>query len=255
MASEYFEMEIVEGVASCTMKGPKMNAMGAEMLPDLLEGLEAALDSDRARVIVLRGSEGNFCTGADVSTLGEEMNPEVLFEGMMKAGEVFRRLHMGDKPVITEVDGWAVGGGFGLALASDITYATERARFLMSFVRISIIPDLGSSYFLTRRVGQSVAKEMALTGKVVDAEEAHRIGMVNRIINHEEITGKVMEKATRMATRPLRVLSMTKRNMSIAGQVDLQTMLEMEASLQPFFVLSPEHQKDVEAFFNRKKEE
>lgn len=255
MESEFFKVEIVDGVASCTMNGPKMNAMSDKLLIPMVEGLTSVLADEGVRVIVLRGADGNFCTGADLSIMGEEMDPAALFENMQKVTGMMYQLHEGPKPVISEVDGWAVGGGFSLAMASDITYATEKALFLMSFIRISIIPDLGSSYFLTRRVGLARAKELALTGKVIDAQEAHRIGLVNKVVAHEEITGDVMKIARRMASRSSRVLATTKRNLNVAHRVDLRTLMNLEDSTQPFMVLSPEHQRDVEEFFAKQKNE
>lgn len=253
MESEFFKVEKKEGVALCSMSGPRMNAMGDQMMYPMVDGLKGVMADDTVRVIVIRGEGGNFCTGADLSIMGEKMDPKGLFENMQMVTSVLFDLHEGSKPVITEVDGWAVGGGFSLAIASDITYATERALFLMSFVRISIIPDLGSSYFLSRRVGLAQAKEMALTGKVVDANEAFRIGLVNRVVEHEKITEEVVEIAVKMAKASPRVLALTKRNLNVAHRVDLRTLMNLEDSTQPFMVLSPEHKKAVEKFIEKQK--
>lgn len=250
MESEFFSVEKAEGVARCTMSGPTMNAMGVDLLPALYDGLMEALSDDGVRVIVLTGAGGNFCVGADLSIMGEKMDPAFLYENMRKVNEIAYLLHEGPKPVITEVDGWAVGGGFSLSICSDLTYATTGARFYMSFVRISIMPDLGSSYYLTRRVGLARAKELALTGRIIGAGEAAGIGLVNRVFEPDEITGEVMKVARRMATRSANVLSKTKRALNVASTLDLQTILDLEASTQPFMVLTPEHQRDIRKFMN-----
>jgi 2-(1,2-epoxy-1,2-dihydrophenyl)acetyl-CoA isomerase len=249
--SEFFKIEIVEGVARCSMQGPKMNAMGTEMMYPMAEMLNSALCDDGVRVIVLRGEGGNFSVGADLSMMGEEMDPAYLYENMKLANSLLLELHEGPKPVITEVDGWAAGGGFSLAIASDITYATERAKFLASFVRVAIIPDLGASYFLTRRMGLAKAKEIAFTGRTIDSEEALRIGLVNRVFPHEEISGEVMKTARKIASRSPDVLAMAKRNLNMAGRVDLETMMNLEAATQPFMVLRPEHKEAVKKFFKK----
>jgi len=251
MASEYFEVEIEDGVARCTMKGPKMNALGPDLLFPLVEGLNAAMDDDDVRVIVLRGGEDNFCSGGDVDTLGDKMDPTYLNENMRLANDIGFRLHEGPKPVITEVDGWAVGGGMGLAMASDITYATERAQFMMSFVRISIIPDLGTTYFLPLRVGLLKAKDLAFTGRAVGADEALKLGIVTRVLPHDEIGAEVMKLAGKLATRSPRVLSVMKRHLNMAHRTDLRTILDLEESIQPLMVLTPEHQRDVEKFLKK----
>jgi 2-(1,2-epoxy-1,2-dihydrophenyl)acetyl-CoA isomerase len=249
--SEHFKVEVGEGVARCSMSGPRMNAMGDRMMYPMVEGLREVLENDEVRVILIRGEGGNFCTGADLSIMGEKMDPAKLFEDMQTVTSVFHELHEGPKPVITEVDGWAVGGGFSLAIASDITYATERALFLMSFIRISIIPDLGSSYFLTRRVGLARAKELALTAKVINAEEAYRIGLVNEVVEHGESSEKAMKVAKRMARGSPRALATAKRNLNVAHSVDLRTMMNLEDSTQPFMVMSQEHKRDVEDFLKK----
>ncbi|MHB8896345.1 MAG: enoyl-CoA hydratase/isomerase family protein, partial [Candidatus Geothermincolia bacterium] len=123
MESEFFTVEIDEGVARCTMMGPKMNALGEDLLFPMCAMLREVLDSVEARVIVLRGGEGNFCSGGDVGTLGEKMDPVFLNKNMNLINRIGYELHEGPKPVISEVDGWAVGGGMGWAMASDMTYA------------------------------------------------------------------------------------------------------------------------------------
>lgn len=251
MESEYFKIEKEEGVARCSLIGPTMNAMGALTLPAMMEGLRSVLDDGEVRVIVIRGEGGNFSVGADLSIMGEKMDPILLKDAMQAMGDIIYELHEGPKPVIAEVDGWAVGGGFGLAMSSDITYATERARFFLSFVRISLIPDFGAAYFLSRRVGLALAKELALTGKIIEADEAFRLGLVNRIVPHDEISGKVMELAKKMSTRSPNILAMTKHMLNVAHQVDLKTMLDMEAHVQPINVLAPEHERDVKEFLDK----
>jgi 2-(1,2-epoxy-1,2-dihydrophenyl)acetyl-CoA isomerase len=254
MTPGIFEVEIADGVARCTMNGPKMNALGEELLYPLVDGLKAALNDEAVRVIVLRGGEGNFCSGGDVGTMGEKMDPTYLNENMRLANEIGFELHEGPKPVITEVDGWAVGGGMGLAMSSDMTYATERARFMMSFVRISIIPDLGSSYLLPLRVGLLKAKELVFTGRVVEADEALTLGIANRIVPHEEISDEVMTLASKLATRSPRMLAVAKRNLNMAHRTDLRTILDLEESIQPLMVLTPEHHRDILKFMEKKGE-
>lgn len=251
MESENFKIEIDEGVARCTMRGPNMNSLSNVMLPALMQGLREVLDNEEVKVIVLRGDEGNFCTGADLTTMGDKMMPEVLCEGMRAMGAFIYELHEGPKPVIAEVDGWAVGGGFGLAMSSDITYATERARFFLSWTRLSILPDFGSAYFLTRRVGLSIAKELALKAAIIEAEDAYRIGLINRVVPHEEISEEVMKLARKLAVRPANILAMTKRWLNTGHQVDLKTFLDLEAHAQSIVVLSPEHHKAIEKFFDK----
>ncbi len=251
MEEETFIVEKKGGVARCTMNGPMMNAMGKSLLYPMLEKMRGVLDDEEVRVIVIRGEGGNFSVGADLTIMGDKMDPVFMRDSMRDMGGLIYELHEGPRPVIAEVDGWAVGGGFGLAMASDITYATERARFYLSFVKLSIVPDFGSAYFLAHRVGLAQAKELALTGRVVEAEEALRLGLVNKVVHHEEISGEVMKLAERMAGRSPNILAMTKRMLNTSHQVDLKTLLELEAHVQSLAVLAPEHREDVKRFFEK----
>jgi len=252
MESEAFKVEIESGVARCSMNGPMMNAMGDKLLFPMMEGLRSVLDDDDVRVIVMRGEGGNFSVGADLTIMGDKMDPVLMRDNMRAMGSLIYELHEGPKPVIAEVDGWAVGGGFGLAMSSDITYATERARFYLSFIKLSIVPDFGSAYFLAHRVGLAQAKELALTGRVVESEEALRIGLINRIVLHEEIAGEVMKLAGKMAGRSPDILALTKRMLNTSHSVDLRTLLELEAHVQSLAVLAPEHRRDVKEFFEKR---
>jgi len=248
-----FEIEIIDGVARCTMRGPRMNALGVELMAPLFDGLEDVIAREEVRVVVLRGSEGNFTVGADLTTMGEKMDPALMQVNMARMGSILLALHEGPRPFITEVDGWAVGGGLGMALAADITFATERAQFFLSFPRVAIMPDFGTPYFLVERVGAAKARELALTAARIDAEEALRIGLINRLVPSEKISEEVMRVASKLASRSPEVMAETKRSVNRAHRMGLEAELDYEASRQPFFVLAPEHRLAVEKFFEERK--
>lgn len=252
MGTEIFKVEIEDGIARCSMNKPEdMNALSMELGYPMVEGLTSALDDETVRVIVLRGEGGHFCSGADLTLLGDNLDPVFLSQSMQALGSVILRLYEGPKPVITEVDGFAVGGGLGLALASDITYATERALFCMGFIRIAAAPDMGSSYFLAERVGLMRAKKMAFTGELVDAEEALRIGLVNKVVDHDRISSEVMELATRIARRRPGTLAATKSMLNRWHRMELRSALSMEAHTQPVMLLSEEHRAAIKKIFER----
>ncbi len=250
MDSEAFIVEMSDGVARCSMNRPEdMNALSVELGYPMVEGLARVLEDDEVKVIVLRGEGGHFCSGADLTLLGDNLDPVFLNESMKALGEVILRLYEGPKPVITEIDGFAVGGGLGLALASDITYATERALFCMGFIRIAATPDMGSSYFLAERVGLVHAKKMAFTGEMVDADEALRIGLVNKVVDHERISDEVMELARKIARRRPEAVAATKRMLNAWHRMELQSALSLEAHTQPIMLLSEEHRAAIKKIF------
>ena len=252
MDPEVFIVEIDRGVARCSMNRPRdMNALSVELGYPMVEGLSRVLDDDAVRVIILRGEGGHFCSGADLALLGDKLDPVFLNQSMQALGAVILRLYEGPKPVISEVDGFAVGGGLGLALASDITYATERAQFCMGFIKIAATPDMGSSYFLAERVGLAKAKEMAFTGDIVGAEEALRIGLVNKVVEHDKISEKVMQLASYIATKSPEVLASTKRMMNRSHSLDLKTILSVESHVQPITLLSDEHKQAIRKILER----
>lgn len=252
MESEVFRIEIADGVARCSMNRPQdMNALSVELGYPMVEGLMQVLDDDAARVIVLRGEGGHFCSGADLTLLGDNLDPVFLNQSMRAVSDVIYRLYEGPKPVIAEVDGYAVGGGLGLALASDITYATERAQFSMGFIKIAATPDMGSSYFLAERVGLVRAKEMAFTGDILGAEEALRIGLINKVVDHTQISEEVMKLATYIATKSPKTLAETKRMLNTSHLLDLRSVLDLETHVQPIMLLSEEHRAAIRKIFER----
>ncbi len=252
MEKDCWRVELADGIARCTMNTPwNLNAMSRELVYPMAHGIKALVRDDSVRVIVIRGEGGSFCSGADLSLLGPNTDPVFLCEAMKLANAAIYDLHEGPKPVIAEVDGYAVGGGLSLALAADITYATERALFVAGWIRIAGVPDLGGSYLLVERVGLARAKEFAYTGRAISAAEALQAGIVSKVVDHDKISDEVMELANKLARQPASALSWTKRALNAGRRLDLQTVMDMEAHVQPIALLSPEHKQAIEKFFNK----
>jgi 2-(1,2-epoxy-1,2-dihydrophenyl)acetyl-CoA isomerase len=246
MAGNGFQVERIGAVARCSMNHPeKMNALSLETGEPMVEGVGELLADDTVSVIVLRATGDNFCTGSDLAMLGDHMDPAFLRQVMNRINAFLFDLHQGPKIVITEVDGFALGGGLGLALASDITLATDQAKFCCGFIRIGAVPDMGVTYFLAERLGMVKAKEVALTGDIIDADRALAMGMINQVHPREEISEKVMALATRIAKAAPEALAWTKRNLNRARHIDLQTALDIEAHVQPLMLLSDAHKHAI----------
>jgi 2-(1,2-epoxy-1,2-dihydrophenyl)acetyl-CoA isomerase len=244
MSKTAFDVQRFGAVARCSMNCPeKMNALSPATGRPMVAALETLMADDTVAAIVLRAEGANFCTGADLDMLGDNLDPADLCALMNRINAMLHDLHQGPKVVITAVDGYALGGGLGLALASDITIATDQAKFCCGFIRIGAVPDMGVTYFLAERVGMARAREFALTGDIIDARQALAMGLVNRVVPREELEDSTMALATRIAKAPPQALAMTKRNLNRARRWDLQTALDMEAHMQPLMLLSEAHRK------------
>ena len=250
MTEKVFEVQRIGAVARCSMNCPeKMNALSQATGAPMVEEISKLMGDDTVSVIVLRAEGDNFCTGSDLDLLGDNLDPAYLCALMKRINAFLLDLHQGPKIIISEVDGYALGGGLGLALASDITIATDQAKFCCGFIRIGAVPDMGVTYFLTERLGMAKAKEVALTGDIIDAGQALEMGLINRVVPREEISEAVMKLATRIAKAPPEALALTKRNLNRSRHIDLQTALDLEAHMQPLMLLSEDHKAAIKKLF------
>ncbi|MCA1635671.1 MAG: enoyl-CoA hydratase [Acidobacteria bacterium] len=242
------------GVKCITFNRPeRRNAVDFEMFAEFAEAVRESAE-DESRVLVITGAGDSFCAGLDLSAINpadihsldvaasvrELINPPIL---MMRA--------LG-KPVIARVHGAAVGIGFSYVLASDIRVASDSASFSQSFVRIGLMPDGGSTYFLPRLVGSARAFELMASGATITAEEAHSLGLVNRVVPHTELDATVDELAARLAASPQPALARIKGALSRGEQSELAAALEFEAEGQNECFHSPDFLEGVAAFMQKR---
>lgn len=199
MAYETLLVETAERVATVTLNRPKvLNALNAAMFRELDEAFAALADNAATRVILLRGAGGKaFAAGADIS----ELVDVDAVSGEMLAGRVhrvLRRIETLGKPVIACIDGFALGGGCELAMACTLRLASSAARFGQPEIKLGLIPGYGGTQRLPRLVGQGAALKMILTGAIVDAAEAFRIGLADEVVAGD--SGALMARATELAT-------------------------------------------------------
>ena len=252
------------GVATITIdRAEAKNALTQPMrdhLGDLFEQLSTDL---RVRVVVLRGTGDAFCAGADLRGGQKERPPRPEGAPRMAAGEITQMLQEGwqrlistiqdcRKPVIGQINGVAAGGGFQLAVACDLLVAAESARFVQAFVHRGIVPDAGAAYLVTRLVGPQQAKELFFLGEKVGAADAHRIGLVNRVVPDDELDKAVDELAGRLAVLPTTAIAVTKRLVNTAYESDRTTALWDEAIGQEVVQHTDDAQEGVAAFRERR---
>jgi 2-(1,2-epoxy-1,2-dihydrophenyl)acetyl-CoA isomerase len=186
MSQSQILYEITDRVGMLTLNRPEvMNAFGGTMREDLLQMLRQAEADKNVRCVVITGAGRAFCAGGDIASMAEmqaKNEASVIPQRMKVGGQVVSLIRSMAKPVIAAVNGAAAGAGVNLALACDMRFAAQSAHFSESFVKIALVPDWGGTYLLTQLVGTAKAMELMMSGNRIDAAEALRIGIVNRVI-------------------------------------------------------------------------
>ena len=233
MEHEHVRIAQAGSVLTVTLDRPgTRNACSMGMWLAIRDAFRQVPESD-ARVVVLTGANGDFCSGADlVSKEGSSGWEGSKLTAMRLLGESVTAVHDCPIPVIAKVDGYSVGAGFGLALAADLLWCSDRARFSAVFAKLGLSLDYGSSWFLARRIGVHKAKELAFTAEMMDAARADRLGFVNAVVPAAELDSAVAELAEQIAAGPPLALSMTKRMLDHAATSSLAQALETEALAQ-----------------------
>jgi 2-(1,2-epoxy-1,2-dihydrophenyl)acetyl-CoA isomerase len=248
---ETIQVASANGVATITLNRPEsLNALNAVMRRELLAALKAAGRDDAIRAVVLTGSGRGFCSGADLrggpgersfrSVLSNEYNPLIT---------AIRDL---PKPMIAAVNGVAAGAGVSLALACDLVYAAEEARFILAFVRIGLVPDSGATRALVRALGRHRAAELAFSGDPLSASDAAATGLINGVIPAAELASHAADVAQRLAEGPTRAIGLTKRLLNQADGPGFAEGLTLEAALQELAGRTEDHAEGVAAFSEKR---
>jgi 2-(1,2-epoxy-1,2-dihydrophenyl)acetyl-CoA isomerase len=235
----------------------RMNSLGGTLLAEFNAALLEGRSDDRVRAFVVTGEGRAWNAGADLQAMGTGTpNPNsVRWNAIDPIGEVGRtimNIRNSDKPTIAAVNGVTVGGGFGLCSAFDIRIASDQARFSTVFIRRALAPDCGLSWFLPRLVGPERAAEMFFTGRMVLAEEAKEIGLVSKVVPHEELMDAAMELANGIANSPPTAMAFTRRALHNAQTATLEQHLEFEWVNQKACLRAPEFQEGVKSFLEKR---
>lgn len=233
MSWEHVLLDKKDGVATITLNRPeKYNAFAGQMRQEIVEVIDDVAEDREVRVVVITGAGKAFCVGGDVNEFvagtTEALEAQVSSErhAMCKAVLTINAM---EKPVIASVNGVAAGGGCNLALSCDMRIASEKARFGQVFVRRGVHPDWGGIYFLPRLVGYAKAAELIFSGEVVGAEEALRIGMVNKLVPHDQLVEATGELAERIAKNAPIPIAFAKRGLQNFNKWDLPQALDYES--------------------------
>jgi 2-(1,2-epoxy-1,2-dihydrophenyl)acetyl-CoA isomerase len=228
----------------------RLNAFTPEMHRELKDALERA--AQEARAVLLTGAGRGFCAGQDLSQRRGNDVPDLgatihdLYNPLIRA---MRALEM---PIVAAVNGVAAGAGMSLALASDIALAARSATFLQAFVKVGLVPDSGSTYFLPRLAGIARARALAMLGEKITAEEAASWGLIWKVVDDDQLLAEALRLARHLATQPTRALALIKRAFNATLTNDLDAQLDLERDLQRIAGMTDDYREGVAAFFEKR---
>lgn len=257
MKSGTVKTEAKNGVLWISLnRADKLNAFNEEMGNDLLEALKEGEKSSEIRCLVLTGEGRAFSVGEDLNTnrSAYESGKTVPFGEVLKRkyNPIVQRIRKMDKPVLAAVNGVTAGAGLGLALACDLRAASDKATFHEAFIKVGLIPDAGTSFWLPRILGPGKAMEVGLLGEPIDAAKAMSLGLVNWVFPENIFMREVAKIAERLAKGPTKAMGLTKRALNRAVVVDMDSALEYEMYLQDIAGRSRDHVEGVKAFFDKR---
>jgi 2-(1,2-epoxy-1,2-dihydrophenyl)acetyl-CoA isomerase len=271
-----------DGVAVITLNRPdSLNAMGGNLMPLLAKYLAQCFNDTSVRCAVLTGAGRAFCAGGDVKGMaarpggnplpatgegasapaakGDGGRPSVFnlldpSVGLLRQSQLETSyvLHTMPKPTIAMVNGHAVGAGLSLALACDLRVASDRAKFGTAFRNVALSGDYGGSFYLQRLVGMGKARELYFTAEIIEADEALRLGMVNRVVPHEQLEQETMALATKLASGPTATYARMKENLNLGEHSDLRTLMDQEGFYMRLLGQSTDFREATRAFVEKR---
>lgn len=253
---ENIKIAVEHRVGTVTLNRPdKLNAFAGRMRQEVADAVRDLAARPDVRVLIITGAGRAFCAGADISymkRLMEDGDTEA-FTALVEAGRnVVTTIRRAPKPVIAMVNGPAAGGGANLALACDIRIAADNASIGQTFNRIGLHPDWGGTFFLPRLVGASKALELMFSAEMINADEAHRLGIFNRVVLAHKLTEETMKFARMLADKPPKALALTKEAVYASAGASLEEMLDIELHHQLRCFVSDDAQEGLNAFLEKR---
>lgn len=247
-------LEVKNGVATITFNRPKaLNAMNSITMGELYQAAKKCIDDEAVKVVILTGAgDKAFVAGADISEM-QNLRPQAALSFMEQGQETLRFIETMPKPFIAAINGFALGGGTEIAMACDVRFASENARFGQPEILIGLIPGWGGTQRLARLIGMGRAKELVMGGEQITVQRAYEIGLVNRIYPLDQLMEEAKKYAAKLAALPAFALKMAKHSMNYGYDLSLDnaTRLEAECCAQCF---STDDQKEgMKAFLEKRK--
>lgn len=242
-------LEKKEGIAKITFNRPEvLNALNNEIRSEFQAAMSDIQSDDSIKVVILTGAGRSFIAGADINELKALTMQQA--RKVVRLGEVIENL---EKPVIAAVNGYALGGGCEIAMACDVIVASEYAKFGQPEINLGIIPGGGGTQRLPRVVGMHKAKEMVFTGDIIDAKEAERIGLVNKVVPAGELEATVRAIADKVASKSPVAVKLAKAAMNRGMRTNLETGLAYEKELYSLSHTTKDRAEGIAAFLEKRK--
>jgi enoyl-CoA hydratase len=243
--------EEIDGLVILTLNRPqKKNALDQQMVDGLHQAMEPLESDSSVRCLIFRGAGDSFVAGADIAQLRERRAADAL-EGVNQ--QIFRRIAEFPAPTIAAVQGWALGGGCELAIACDLRVCSEDARFGQPEVGLGIIPAAGGTHRLARLVGLGHARELIFSGRIIDAEEAQRMGLVNRVAPQDQWFEEARKLARKICKNGAGAVRLAKSAVNQAADLDEAERDQLESRYQAICFESAEKMERMTAFLEKKK--
>lgn len=247
--------EIKEGIGYVTLNSPEnLNPFTDEIRIGLIEVMQSYKIDPDVRAVIITGSGKAFSAGGDLRAMQKPSSIVEKRDSFLNAfNELPKLVREMEKPVIAAINGYAVGAGCTFALACDLIIASEKAQFGIAFSKMGLGIDAGGTYLLPKAIGLAKAKELAFTGKNISAAEAERIGLINRVVPHNELMETAEELAREIIALPRVAIGVTKKLLNLGVDRTLDEALEMEAFAQAHCMEIPDHKEAVSAFLEKRK--
>lgn len=242
--------EVRGRVALLTLNRPEaLNALNAQLISELNHALDELERDHGIGCIVLTGSAKAFAAGADIKEMAELKYPQIYLDDLFSDSD---RVANRRKPIIAAVSGFALGGGCELALMCDFILAADNARFGQPEIKLGVLPGMGGTQRLTRAVGKAKAMEMCLTGRMIDAVEAERAGLVARIVPQEQLLDEALKVAAGIAAKSLPAAMMVKESVNRAFEVSLAEGIRFERRVFHAAFASEDQKEGMAAFIEKR---
>lgn len=253
---ETIQYTVHDGVAMIALNRPeKYNAINQQLHRDLAAALRDVARDHSARALLITGNGRGFCAGQDLTDFSmARSNPDFRVDHHVRTtfNKTIMSIRALELPVVAAVNGVAAGAGWSLALAADIRFASTSASFTQAFAKIGLVPDTGSTWFLPELIGTSRALQLAYTGDPLDAATALEWGLVNEVVEPDELLDRAAAYTRRLAAMPTRALALTRRAVYRAVDTTLPDALEYEAQLQQHAAATEDHVEGVSAFLEKR---